>query len=161
MSASELPTQVRLAVARVEARIGIENAIGVVDAATEKVKVAIRARTSVEYVEDILTRAGVDVGRARRAAPDERGPAPRADDDGEGPPTGTRAVRRVLAEHPERQWSAKAIFEILEERGWLSPSARRPRRGVEAVLLRLYETGEVERVRPGRYVWQGEVEPFE
>jgi hypothetical protein len=71
------------------------------------------------------------------------------------------AIRRVMAEHPEREWSAGSILAILQERRWLSPNAREPRRNVESSLSRLNAREEVDRVREGRYVWRGEVESSE
>jgi hypothetical protein len=68
-----------------------------------------------------------------------------------GQPYGTRAIRMVLAERPDRTWKAKDIHGVLEQRGWLSPNAQHTLRGVEAAINRMWRTDELERVGPGRY----------
>jgi len=67
------------------------------------------------------------------------------------PPYGTQAIRMVLGESPGRTWKAKEIYGILEQRGWLSPSAQHPLRGVEAAINRMWRTKELARVSPGQY----------
>jgi hypothetical protein len=125
-----------------------------VELASEKTATADDGETALRWLEGMLVRAGVRV----EDAPAEPQPD---DEDDDATPSGRRAVRLVMAEDPEREWSAGAILAVLKERGWLSPHAKDQRRAVENALRALEGRGEIERVREGRYVWRGEVEPFE
>jgi hypothetical protein len=71
------------------------------------------------------------------------------------PPTlvGTKAIRAIMKENPH-PWRPKEIYKLLARRGWLSPNARDPRRGVEAALNRMWRSGEIERLGPGRYQYK-------
>jgi hypothetical protein len=130
-----------------------EDANQAVAIADDKVAIADAGETALCWIEGMLMRAGVHVEPTFQlddATPDEA----RGDQE---TPTGMRAVRIVMAEDPERAWSPGSIFAVLGDRGWLSPNAREPRRGVESCLSRLFARGEIERLGPGRYRLRKEV----
>ena len=97
-----------------------------------------------------------------------RGPAPASDpqlpgvvpDEGRNEPFyGTPAIRRILEAQPDRTWRVRDVYAALEERGWISPHAQHPKRGLEAAINRMYRTGEIHRVSPGRYRYVGKRPP--
>lgn len=56
-------------------------------------------------------------------------------------PRGEAAVRAVLEQEPRRGWMAIEVHRELEERGWISPTAKHPRAGTDAALNRLVRKG--------------------
>ncbi|MFN8224593.1 MAG: hypothetical protein U0R50_15245 [Gaiellales bacterium] len=64
---------------------------------------------------------------------------------------GISAIREVIAEEPERVWTAADVHARLQERGWISPTARYTRQGIEAAISRLVRAGELDRIARGRY----------
>jgi len=64
---------------------------------------------------------------------------------------GVAAIRRVLSEAPDRVWSSGELHLELEQRGWVSRTARHRLQGTEAAVSRLVRCGELERVERGRY----------
>lgn len=64
---------------------------------------------------------------------------------------GVAAIRRVLREAPNRVWSAGELHLELEQRGWVSRTARHRLQGTEAAVSRLVRSGELERIERGRY----------
>lgn len=61
-------------------------------------------------------------------------------------PRGRQAVRRVMAEQPDRVWKVIDVKREVLRRGW-SPSPK----AVEAMVRALYEAGEIELVKYGHY----------
>jgi hypothetical protein len=66
-------------------------------------------------------------------------------------PTGIAAVRQVMREEPGRIWGPGELHEVLVERGWISPSATKPRTGTDNRLQRLVGQGEIEKIGRGQY----------
>ncbi len=67
------------------------------------------------------------------------------------PLSGVAAIRALLREDPSRVWSAGEVHAELEQRTWVSRSARHRLQGTEAAVSRLVRRGELVRVRRGRY----------
>ena len=60
-------------------------------------------------------------------------------------PRGERAVALVMRERRDGFWTSAEIHAALEERGWISASAKHPKAGTEAALSRLARKGLVSR----------------
>lgn len=110
------------------------------------------ARAEAEELERRLHK------RAAKAGIELGGAAPAGKEGGRPPLRGVAAIRAVVDAEPERIWSAAAIQEKLEAKGWVSPDAVHRRQGIEAAISRLVRGGELRRVERGRYLLAGQID---
>ena len=68
------------------------------------------------------------------------------DDDDEPRPRGAEAVRRILAETPDRWFSVQQVLAALVHRGW-GPESSNPANATRTALERLVEAGVIEKMR--------------
>lgn len=67
-------------------------------------------------------------------------------------PRGQAAVRVVVAEHPGRTWTLRALARELIRHGWASsPDLDKAEHSLGEAVRRMAKTGEATRVRPGVY----------
>ena len=86
--------------------------------------------------------------RGRRALSGQ--PNVGADESGNDHPGNTEAILRVMADEPNRVWTAVELYNALEDRGWL-PRASDPRKSMGATLSVMTSRGRLQRVGRGSY----------
>jgi hypothetical protein len=68
---------------------------------------------------------------------------------------GMAAMRVAMEMEPERLWSPLDLYEVLRQKGWLSPRSADPLGQVGNRMHRLLRRGELERVDRGLYRYLG------